>query len=50
VGSGHGVLVEALAGGRPAAGFTAVIRGHARESVARSGRRDDCRIGLPPGR
>src|ERR1700733_14855872 len=34
VGAGHGVLIEVLAGGRPATGFVAVIGGHAREAVA----------------
>jgi threonine dehydratase len=33
VGGGHGVLVEALTGGGPAAGFTAVVRGLSRKAA-----------------
>src|SRR6266702_4832222 len=47
VGRGHGAGVHALAGGGPAAGFVAVIGGHAREAT--SGRRGDRGIGVKPG-
>src|SRR5258708_173819 len=49
VGAGHGVLVEVLAGGGPAAGFIAVIGGDAGEA-APSGRRHDRGIGVAPRR
>src|SRR5712691_1832221 len=47
VGRGHGAGVHALARGSPAAGFVAVIGGHAREAT--SGRRGDRGIGVKPG-
>src|SRR5713226_5719599 len=47
VGRGHGAGVHALARGGPAAGFVAVIGGHAREAT--SGRRGDRGIGVKPG-
>src|SRR6266480_5136720 len=46
VGRGHGAGVHALARGGPAAGFVAVIGGHAREAT--SGRRGDRGIGVKP--
>ena len=47
MGTGQGVLVETLAGGRAAAGLVAVIGGHAREATAAAGR--DRRISVAPG-
>src|SRR5580704_2204770 len=49
VGAGHGALVEALARGGLAAGFVAVIGGHARETASGAGRRGDRRVGVAPG-
>src|SRR5882757_10117336 len=46
VGRGHGAGVHALARGGPAAGFVAVVGGHAREAT--SGRRGDRGIGVKP--
>src|SRR4029079_8940407 len=43
---GHGVLVEALAGSGPAAGFIAVKGGHSREAVPGGG--DHRGIGVAP--
>ena len=50
VGAGQRVLVEALAGGRLAAGLVAVERGNAREAAAGARRRRDSGIGVPPVR
>jgi len=46
---GHGVLVEALARGRPAAGLIAVKGGHAGEAVPPARRWRHGRVGVEPG-
>lgn len=49
VGTGHGVLVEALARGGLPAGFIAVHRGNSGEAASRPHRRRHGRIGVTPG-
>src|SRR3954464_10753735 len=49
VGRGHGALIEALARGGPAAGFTTVIRSHPREAASGTRGGGEGGIGVAPG-
>src|SRR5579872_730694 len=50
VGRGHGVLIEALTRGGPAAGLAAIIGSDAREAPPHARHRGDRGIGVTPGR